>query len=169
MTPQEFERIYSSIWKKLNRLASQFGKAANVNLDAEDIAQEALIALWELSEQGYPIRDPEALLVKITKVTCISHMRKRKLQTIPIDGDNYNGGESATIGVEKMDEATVKKKLYECLTRTERKYMSIKTEEGLTLDELATRTGADKSGISTALSKARKKLKEQFKKSGYGR
>ena len=169
MTPQEFEHIYSSIWTKLTGMAKLFGRAAGINLDAEDVAQEAMVALWELAESGYPIRNPEALLVRIVKVTCIARLRKRRMDVVPIEGDNYRGGESATDAVEKMDEATIKKRLYECLTKTEREYMTLRTENGMTLDEISSVTGAQKPGISTALSKARKKLEEQFIKMGYDR
>lgn len=168
MTLQEFEHIYSSIRAKLTGMAREFGRAAGVRLDEEDIVQEAMIALWELSEQGYPIRNPEALLVRITKVTCIARLRKRKMNMVPIDGDNYNGGESASKNVDRMDEAAIKKKLYECLTKTEREYMILKTEEGMTLDEISSVTGVKKPGISAALSKAKKKLEEQIKKFVYG-
>lgn len=168
MTAQEFEHIYSSIWSKLTGLARQFGRATGICLDEEDVAQEALIALWELSEQGYPIRNPEALLVRITKVNCVARLRKHKMDTVPIEGDKYNGGDSATKTVDIMDEAEIKRRLYECLTKAEREYMTLKAENDMTLDEISAITGVRKPGISTALSKAKKKLKEQIKKLEYG-
>ena len=67
MIEHEFENIYSSIWMKLTALVRKFGKAVYITLDVEDIVQEALIAFWELSEKGYPIRNAEALLVKIDR------------------------------------------------------------------------------------------------------
>ena len=45
----------------------------------------------------------------------------------------------------------------------------MKAAEGLSLDEIVQKTGASRPGIKTALSKAKRKLKEQFKKSGYDR
>lgn len=169
MTQQEFEHIYSSIWRKVTRLARQFSKASGVSMDAEDIAQEAMITLWELSRQDYPIKNPEGLLVKITKVACIARMRKQKYNTCAIEGDNYIGTERADEGALKMDEAKVKNMLYECLTKTEREYMELRTDEGMTLDEIAEKTGKGKPGIYTAISKAKKKLEAQLRKIGYDR
>lgn len=169
MTEREFEHIYLSIRRKLLALIKRFAKASAMDIDADDILQEAMITLWELSQQGYPIQNAEALLVRITKVACISRMRRRKIECASIEGDNYYGGESASERVDKMDQQMLKKKLYECLTQTELTYMKMKMEQGLSLDEISQRTGSPKPGIYTALSKAKKKLKEQFKKIGYGK
>lgn len=169
MTRQEFEHIYSSIRSKLIGLAKRFSKSASIDLDAEDVVQEALIAFWELSEKGYPVRDPEALLVRITKNICVSRLRKQKLQVEPLVGDAVAGGFDASVGVDRMDEEIIRQRLYETLTRTEREYMLMKAAEGLSLDEIVQKTGASRPGIKTALSKAKRKLKEQFKKSGYDR
>ena len=153
----------------LTAMARRFGKAAGIRIDAEDIVQEAFVTLWQLSEQGYPVRDSEALLARITKVACISRLRKHKLGAVPLEDALCVGRESALEEVEKMDEAVLKEKLFECLTGTQREYMAMKTEEGMTLDEIARRTGVRKPLISTALSKARKKIEGQLKKLGYDR
>lgn len=167
MTQQEFEHIYSSIKADLMRLAGQFCRSASIDLDAEDVVQEALIAFWELAEQGYPMPNPKALLVKITKNICINRYRKRKLITEPITGDHYLGGTSAAEKVETVDAQIIRQRLYDTLTKTERLYMLMRTEEGLTLDEMAQKTGGSKASVKMALSKAKKKLEEQFNKMGY--
>ncbi len=162
MTQQEFDNIYSSIRLKLIALAGRFSRASSAELDAEDMAQEAFIAFWQLSVKGYPIRNPEALLVKITKNICISRLRKQKLKLQPLDNDNVTGGEPASKDTDRMDEAVIKAALYECLTKSQKEYMTMRAEEGLSLDEIALKTGKPKPAIKTALSKAKKKLKEQF-------
>lgn len=159
MTQQEFEQIYLSIKVQLLGLARQFCKSASVDLDAEDMVQEALIAFWELSEKGYPIINPKALLVKITKNICISRYRKQKLKTESISGDYYFGDDTASAITDRADECIIKQRLYDALTKTEREYMLLKSEDGLSLDEIAFKTGKPKSSIKTTLSKAKKKLK----------
>ena len=47
--------------------------------------------------------------------------------------------------------------------------MLMKTEDELTLNEMAQKTGSSKAGIKTAMSKAKRKLEAQFKKLGYGK
>lgn len=167
MTQRDFEHIYTSIKSDLIRLANRFCKSASIDLDAEDVVQEAMIAFWELAENGYPMPNPKGLLVKITKNICISRYRKRKIETEQIAGDVFTGGESASRGVETMDERIIKQKLYETLTRTERLYMLMKTEDGLSLDEMVQNSGGTRASVKVALSKAKKKLVEQLKKMGY--
>ena len=169
MTPQEFENIYISIKSDLMALARQFCKSASIDLDAEDVVQEALVAFWELAERDYPMPNPKALLVLITKNICISRYRKKKLETEPIYGDDFIGGESASRTVEMADEHIIKQRLYDTLTRTERLYMLMKAEQGMSLDEIVQETGGTRSGIKVALSKAKKKMEEQLKRMGYGK
>ena len=169
MTQREFETIYTSVKADLMRLTRRFCVSASVDLDAEDMVQEALTAFWELSERGYPVSNPKALLVTITKNICISRYRRKQSRTEPISGDDIPGGESASYRADKSDEETIKKRLYDALTKTERMYMLMKTEDGLTLNEMAQKTGSSKAGIKTAISKAKRKLEAQFKKLGYGK
>lgn len=169
MTQQEFEHIYYSIKTDLIRLAGQFCRSASIDLDAEDAVQEALIAFWELAEQGYPMPNPKGLLVKITKNVCISRYRKRRLETEPIASDNFLGDTSASSLVEMADECIIKQRLYDTLTRTQRLYMLMKSEQGLSLDEMMQETGGSRASVKMALSKAKKKLEEQLKKMGYGK
>lgn len=169
MTHQEFEHIYYSVKGDLIRLANQFCRSAAIDLDAEDVAEEALIAFWELIQKGYPLTNPKALLVKITKNICISRYRKRKLTTEPLVRDDYVGGESASSAVEMVDEKIIKQRLYDTLTQTERLYMLMKVDEGMSIDEMVHHTGGSRASIKVALSKAKKKLVEQYKKMNYGK
>ena len=169
MTQQEFEHIYISIRGNLMGIAKQFCRSASIDLDAEDVVQEALIAFWELAERDYPMPNPKALLVLITKNICISRYRKKKLETKPISGDDFLGGESASRTVEMADEQTVKQRLYDTLTRTERLYMLMKTDQGMSLDEMVQETGGTRASIKVALSKARRKMEEKLKRMDYGK
>lgn len=100
---------------------------------------------------------------------CISRYRKRRLETEPIASDNFLGDTSASSLVEMADERIIKQRLYDTLTRTERLYMLMKSEQGLSLDEMMRETGGSRASVKMALSKAKKKLEEQLKKMGYGK
>ena len=52
---------------------------------------------------------------------------------------------------------------------TQRLYMLMKSEQGLSLDEMMQETGGSRASVKIALSKAKKKLEEQLKKMGYGK
>ena len=65
MTRQEFDIFSERVRAKLLAVARSFGRFGRVDdEDAEDVVQEALTALWGLSDSGYPVRDAEALAVK---------------------------------------------------------------------------------------------------------
>lgn len=168
MTQQEFEDIYNRVRANLIALARQFCRSAAIDMDAEDIVQEALMAFWELSSRGYPVKNPQALLITITKNICITRYRKRRVATEPLEKDIYSGTESALDSVERMDEQIIKERLYQTLSDIQRRYMLMKSSGGMSLDEIAKESGAPKANIKSALSKAKKRLKEGLKLLGYG-
>lgn len=167
MTAQEFENIYTSIQSRLTAMVRQFSKAASMAMDEDDIVQEAFIVLWQLSEKGYPIRNAEALLVRITKNICSGQYRRQKNRVHVRLDDTIPEEKPVSSGIDTEDGDKIKQILYRTLTKTEREYMAMKTEEDMSLDEIAEATGKGKPAVKTALSKARKKLMVAFKKNGY--
>ena len=67
MTKEEFGNICEKSKGELIRLARRFIKATGGPEEAEDIVQEATIVLWQLYERNYPIQNPKALAIRITK------------------------------------------------------------------------------------------------------
>ena len=61
MTTQEFGQLSTRVREKLVALARRFTQTAGIGDEPEDIVQEALVTLWELSEKGDPIQNAEAL------------------------------------------------------------------------------------------------------------
>lgn len=161
MKAQEFEHIYMSTKAKLSAIARRYSMAVDFDLDEQDVVQEALTAFWELSEKGYPVRNPEALLVKITKNICVGRYRRRKgrEETLGAEALAVAGPEEDR---EILDETEVKQLFKECLTKTEYKYMMMKFEDEMTLDEMAESTGRSKAGIKMAISRGRRKLHDKM-------
>ena len=137
-------------------MAERFRLATDLPDPAEDIAQEALIKLWELIRNDYPVKDVEALAVKITKNLCVDRLRKRRLKQLPIIGDDYKGGDPASNAVDEADLNVMKEVLYEGLTDTQKKYIIMRNEWGLTLDEISNQTGKPKPIIKVTIANARK-------------
>lgn len=164
MTRQEFDKISNGMRGDLKALARRFLRATGGPEEAEDIVQEALLALWELSERDYPIQSPKALAIKLTKNICVSRYRKRKVETVAIVDDTMKGGFSAEERTEAADNLRIKESIYNNLSESQRRLMTMRVEEGMSLDEIAKETGRPKSSLKVSLSEARKKLKEQLKK-----
>lgn len=164
MTEQEFTYLSHRIRGKLTALAKRFNRVAGCDGDAEDVVQDALITLWQLAEKGYPIRDPEALAVKITKTCCVERYRRQHIRFEPIENMSIADGASAASGTEEMDTVTIRGIVQRGLTNSQRKLLTLRNDCGLSLDEIAVATGRPKSSIKVALSTARRKMMEQWKK-----
>ena len=138
----EFEILTKRIRPKLLSVARNFTLASG--LETDDVVQEALMNLWELMEQDYPIRDAEALAIRITKNICVSHYRKVHLDTQSLVHDNYIGGTEATVLTDKEDLRKIRKSIYGTLTMSQKEYLHLRNDEGKTLDEIAEITGKEK-------------------------
>lgn len=58
MGKEEFEILTENIRRKLLSVARNFPLPSEI--EADDVVQEALLALWEVVEQDYPIKDAES-------------------------------------------------------------------------------------------------------------
>ena len=164
MTEQEFAYLSDRIRGKLVKLARRFNRAAGLDMEAEDIVQDALVTLWQLAGKGYPVRDAEALAVKITKTRCVERYRRRHIRFEPLSDQPVPGGFSATADTDETDIDTIRNIVQRDLTDGERNLVSLRNEEGMSLDEIAAATGRPKGSIKVVLSTARKKMMEQWKK-----
>lgn len=162
MTRQEFEHTLSGTRGKLLGTARRFMRASDA--EVEDIVQEAMTELWMLFDTGYPIRNAEALAMKITKAVCVKHYRQRRMPTRPIDGMEIEGGAPASERVEMQDALNVREALFRQLSETQKRYITMRSEQMMSLDEIATATGRPKSSIKATISQARKRMNEHLKK-----
>jgi len=156
--------ISDSLRKRLLRLAGRFVSSTDLSIEAADIVQEAMARLWMMEQDGRQIRNMDALATTITKNICISHYRKREIRTEQIESDEQPGGEGAESRIEDAESAATKKRLMGRLTDSQRLYMTMRNDYGLSLDEIAARTGKPKTSIKTTLSNARRLLLEELKK-----
>lgn len=164
MTEQEFAYLSDRIRGKLVKLAWRFNRATGLDMEADDIVQDALVTLWQLAEKGYPIRDAEALAVKITKTRCVERYRRQHIRFEPLSDQPVPGGFSATADTDETDIDTIRNIVQRDLTDIERKLVALRNEQDMSLDEIAAVTGRPKGSIKVALSTARKKMMEQWKK-----
>ena len=87
MEKKDFEILIIKIRPKLLSVARNFALVSGI--EADDVVQEALMALWELAQENYNMRNVEALAIKITKNICVSHYRKVHIDTHSLEHDNY--------------------------------------------------------------------------------
>ena len=162
MEKTDFEILSEKLRPKLLSVARNFAYASGI--EAEDVVQEALIALWDITLQGQEVRNIEAMATRITKNICVSHYRRIHLDTQSLLHDNYIGGAEATSLTDREDLRTIKKSIYASLTNTQREYLRMRNDEGMTLEEIAEVTGKPKTSIKSTISAARKQMLELIKK-----
>ena len=77
MTQQEFEHIAQQLRPLLLHIGQQFfGNSDN----AEDIAQETLMRLWQLRDRIEQKVELEPLAIRMAKNLCISEWRRRQVR-----------------------------------------------------------------------------------------
>lgn len=162
MEKNDFEIVAKRLRTKLLAIVSQFNLPSGIEPD--DVVQEALLSLWRLYEAGYPIRDADALAIKIAKNISINHYRKTHIQTQSLSHDNYLGGMEATLLTDMDDLLQIRNDIYATLTPTQREFLQLRNDEGLSLDEIADVTGRPKTSIKSSISKARKQMLDLIKK-----
>lgn len=145
-------------------MASRFVKDSGIIDDADDIVQESLLVLWRQTENGYDMQNPDALAVTITKKVRLAHLRGNRAVMQPIDGVDLAGGPSASDLTDEADMNAVRESLLAMLTHTQRHYLHLRNEMGLSLDEMEEVTGCPKTSIKTTLSAARRLMMEHLKK-----
>lgn len=163
MTSKEFEIIYSSTREKLSRVVRRYCRAESFDLDEDDVIQEALMALWELSEQGYPVRNATALLLTITKNICVQRLRRRRLNVERLDTCDISIFEDES-STDIPNEDDIKKYFQECLTKSEFELLTMKADQEMSYDEIAEATGKTKASVKMSISRGRRKLQELLKK-----
>ena len=164
MTELEFISLSERIRGKLMALVRRFNRAAAWDGETEDIVQDALVTLWQLSEKGYPVRDAEALAVKLTKTRCVERYRKQHIRFVPLEDQPLSGSYSATLDTDRMDIETIRGIVQRDLTGSQRQLLALRNEDGLSLDEIAAVTGKPKASVKTTISVARKQMLEQLKR-----
>ena len=164
MNRQEFDIFSEGVRAKLLAVARSFGRRGGAAGDAEDAVQESLATLWTMFEDGYPVRDVEALAVKITKTVCVKLFRRRALRLLPLRGDAYEGGAPATAATDFSDCLQIRRRLYGGLTQTEKTCLDLRNVDGLSLDEIAAMTGKPKDSVKSTISAARRKMLDQWQK-----
>ena len=133
--------------------------------EAEDVVQEALIKLWFLREKLPEYRNIDALAMVITKHLCINQKRGKHLTTVTLEEgltvESEKGPEQRLMSEERMQELL---DMIATLPDLQQSILKMKHIEGMEVEEIARLTGSTPIAVRTNLSRARKKVREQFMK-----
>lgn len=134
-------------------------------MDAEDVAQEALLRLWKYCERLDADRNLEALAVKVAKNVCVDLYKSRNTYEDEITSDIASPPSQSADA--ELHAKEVQQKIDEAMERLnprERDLLKARQLEGKSAEEISEQTGIPKSSVKSMISTARKKLKMDLQK-----
>ena len=134
-------------------------------MDAEDVAQEALLRLWNYCERLSADRNLEALAVKVAKNVCVDLYKNRNTYEDEITSDIASPpSQSADAELHAKEVQQEINEAMERLNPRERDLLKARQLEGRSAEEISEQTGIPKSSVKSMISMARKKLKTDLQK-----
>ncbi len=145
---------------------------------AEDLAQEAFVKAYLKLGSFDPRRKLASWLFKIAHNTTLDHLRRRALDTVPLETSSPDGEETwetlqagEETGPERRAEASeLLRGLDAALGRLKPSYREIlllRFQQGLAYHEIAEVTGLALGTVKVQLHRARKRLAEELAASGF--
>jgi RNA polymerase sigma-70 factor (ECF subfamily) len=163
MVARDFKINVLPVSKKLLRFATHFLKDEDL---ARDVVQDVFLKLWQKRDTLDEVENMEAFTMRMTRNRCLDVIRANK--TVPIDAETDRKLKEKTVDVhskvELSESAGQIKRLIEKLPDLQRTVMQLRDIEQLSYDEIAEATDLKVNAIRVNLSRARKKVRDEFLK-----
>lgn len=133
--------------------------------DAEDLIQEAYLKLWSKRNELTVISNPEAFAVTLVKNMCYDLLRSGKYissrQNVPLSEEqNALPAENPEV----KEDVQVVKDIVARLPLQQRQVITLRDVKGCSYEEVERLTGLNSVNVRVLLSRARKKIREEFNK-----
>jgi RNA polymerase sigma-70 factor (ECF subfamily) len=138
--------------------------------DAEEVAQDIFIKAYRSLADFKGTAKFSTWLYTITTTTCITFLRKKKLEVHSLDNeklfavaDNVDGGMSAN-QIEQKSRATMVNEAIKLLNPDDAEVITLFYKGEQTLEEIAQVLGKEPNAVKVQLHRARTRLKEKMQK-----
>lgn len=162
MDADSFKKKFLPCHRKLYCTACRLLENAD---DAEDLVQEAYLKLWEKREGLAVISNPEAFCVTLVKNMCFDLLRSGKYiqnrQSVELT-EVQNASQADDL--ETWDEAQEVRRIISRLPLQQQKIVTLRDVKGCSYEEIERFTGLNATNVRVLLSRARKKIREEFNK-----
>ncbi|WP_455593425.1 RNA polymerase sigma factor [Bacteroides sp.] len=162
MDAESFKKEYLPFHRKLYHVAF---KLLENEADAEDLVQEAYLKLWDKRDGLTVISNPEAFSVTLVKNMCFDILRSGKYsqnrQTVEL---NTAWECSQADNLEVKDEVKQIRSLIARLPEQQKQVVTLRDVKECSYEEIEHITGLNSVNIRVLLSRARKRIREQFNK-----
>ncbi|WP_052671163.1 RNA polymerase sigma factor [Draconibacterium sediminis] len=163
MVAKDFKTSVLPVSNKLLRFATHFLHDED---QARDVVQDVFLKLWQRKETLDEVENIEAFAMRMTRNRCLDVIRANR--TVPIDEDTDRRLKAKTIDVhskvELGESAKQIKMLIGQLPELQQNIMHMRDIEQLSYDEIEEATGLQRNAIRVNLSRARKKVRDEYLK-----
>lgn len=163
MDANDFKRKFLPYHRRLYQTAFQLMRNTQ---DAEDMVQEAYLRLWKRrNELPIEILNTEAYCITLIKNVCYDTLRLSHLEEDERPPETLNIATESNVMkvVEQKDEVGQVMQLIDRLPNQQRQVMLMRDVDDRPFEEIERATGLSSVNIRVLLSRARKKIREQFK------
>lgn len=145
------------------KLLNYSRKMTEESSDAEDIVQEAFLRLWRMREKLEGYRSIDALATEIVKNLCLDRFKSVAHSSIGLDEIRAQASrDNPERNLEEQDQVLLIGRIMDTLPPLQQTIIRMKDVEGYESEEIATITGSDVQAVRMNLSRARKRVREQF-------
>jgi RNA polymerase sigma-70 factor (ECF subfamily) len=133
--------------------------------EAEDAVQEVLLKLWHTRDSLIKYDNAAAFATTVTKNHCLDRL-KVKNRTDLLDESHNTRAETDNpyLQLERKNTEEIIRKIVECLPPLQQAIIRMKDMEEYEVDEIAEITGTSPDAVRVNLSRARKKVREEYLK-----
>lgn len=164
MTKTDFNNLVVSIGRKLYRYAYRILRDKE---GSEDAVQEVFVKLWKINTKLEEYESVEALAVTMIKNYSIDQLRKQKYIE-PADSNAfslYHDTEpSPQDKLEISETSAIMHRIINDLPEIYREIIQLRDIEEQSYEEIAEKTGQNINTLRVNLSRARKSVRDEFKK-----
>jgi RNA polymerase sigma-70 factor (ECF subfamily) len=167
MKQSDFLKVVLPFKDKVFRLAKRLLVSTE---EAEDATQELLFKLWKSKEKIASYKNVEAFAMTMTKNYCYDRLKSKQANNLTLVHSNYKENEtSLDKKLEYQDSVNQVHLLIEKLPEHQKIIIQLRDIEQYDFEEICIMVDMNPTAVRVALSRARKKIREQLtKKHNYG-
>lgn len=162
MNPEQFKAEVLPLRSKLFHIARRILEEEQ---DSEDTVQEVYLKLWSMRDSLERYDNLNAFATTVTKNLCIDRLRVRgRLDSLNDEVVKHAGTDNPYLQLERKNTEEVLHAIIERLPTLQKTIIRMKDIEDYEVEEIAEITGSQVEAIRMNLSRARKKVREEYLK-----
>jgi len=160
MNAQQFKQEVAPLRENLLHVAMKMLENDN---DAEDMVQEVFLKLWYVRDTLHRYDNIPAFAVTMIKNLCIDRLRIRGREVaLEYDSELRAAPDNPYLQLERMNTEQLLKKIINSLPPLQKAIITMKDIDEYEVEEIAEITGAQPEAVRVNLSRARKKVREEY-------